>query len=130
MTVTGLILSGSGENSLSSIYCLYRVDDALHKRCTRKKDLSSDMTMIKPDKYKNEMSFDYQENMKSSASRPGGIPRQEISRPPREFEVSMFTETCNSYQFARLSTLFIEVRVICLIFFFKSKLCVFMHSIN
>ena len=48
--------------------------------------------------------------MQFSASRPDGAPRQGISRPQCAFEVSMFTESCNSHQFSRLAALFIDGR--------------------
>ena len=50
------------------------------------------------------------EDMQFSASRPDGAPRQEISEPQCAFEVSMFTESCNSHQFSRLAALFIDGR--------------------
>lgn len=49
-------------------------------------------------------------NMQFSASRPDGAPRQGISEPQCAFEVSMFTESCNSHQFSRLAALFIDGR--------------------
>ncbi len=48
--------------------------------------------------------------MPFSASRPDGAPRQGISEPQCAFEVSMFTESCNSHQFSRLAALFIDGR--------------------
>lgn len=57
-----------------------------------------------------EMFFGIRENMQFSASRPDGAPRQGISRPQCAFEVSMFTESCNSHQFSRLAALFIDGR--------------------
>ena len=50
------------------------------------------------------------EDMQFSASRPDGAPRQGISKPQCAFEVSMFTESCNSHQFSRLAALFIDGR--------------------
>lgn len=54
--------------------------------------------------------FIEREDMPFSASRPDGAPRQGISRPQCAFEVSMFTESCNSHQFSRLAALFIDGR--------------------